>query len=60
MKGVVSTAPAGNRWFAERRDFFVRQLVDEFFLLHRSFQETYLVYLECHDPEQWDCSDLLA
>jgi hypothetical protein len=57
---MESAVPGGNRWFAERRDFFVRQLVDEFFLLHRSFQETYLVYLECRNPEKWDCSDLLA
>lgn len=60
MKGLESAAGVGNRWFAERRDFFVRQLVDEFFLLHRSFQETYLVYLEGRNPGKWDCSDLLA
>ncbi len=60
MKGLSRAAAVGNRWFAERRDFFVRQLVDDFFLLHRSFQETYLVYLECRDPGKWACSDLLA
>ncbi|MHB8809039.1 MAG: hypothetical protein ACYC9M_03370 [Desulfobulbaceae bacterium] len=60
MKGAVGATPTGNGWFAERRDFFVRQLVDEFFSLHRSFQETYLVYLQCRDPGKWDCSDLLA
>lgn len=60
MIGSLNTAFTGNRWFAERRDFFVRQLVDEFFLLHRSFQETYLVYLACRNPWQWNCSDLLA
>lgn len=60
MIGTEGAAPVGNRWFTERRDFFVRQLVDEFFLLQRSFQETYLVYLDCRDPGKWACSDLLA
>ncbi|MHB8791171.1 MAG: hypothetical protein ACYDBT_14985 [Desulfobulbaceae bacterium] len=60
MIGMEGAAPVGNRWFTERRDFFVRQLVDEFFLLQRSFQETYLVYLDCRDPGKWACSDLLA
>ena len=55
-----ASAPAGNRWFAERRDFFVRQLVDEFFLLHRAFQETYLLYLDSREPGKCACSDLLA
>jgi len=48
-----------NRWFEKRRDFFVRQLVDDFFELIRSFQATYLLYLESRDPLTWSCTDLM-
>lgn len=37
MMGMERAAPVGNRWLTERRDFFVRLLVDDFFSLHRSF-----------------------
>ncbi|MGW8161819.1 MAG: hypothetical protein ACWGN1_06190, partial [Desulfobulbales bacterium] len=48
-----------NMWFENRKEFFVRQLIEEFFLLNRSFQEIYMIYLECRNPGKWDCSDLL-
>ncbi len=48
-----------NRWFLKRRDFFVRQVVDDFFAVKRAFQETYLVYLECRTPGSLSCSDIL-
>jgi hypothetical protein len=48
-----------NRWFEKRRDFFVRQVVDDFFAVTHAFQDTYLVYLECRTPGSLACSDLL-
>lgn len=48
-----------NRWFEKRRDFFTRQLVEDFFRVKFAFQETYLVYLECRTPGELDCSGLL-
>ncbi len=48
-----------NRWFEKRRDFFVRQVIDDFFAIKLSFQDTYLVYLECRTPGSLACSDLL-
>lgn len=48
-----------NRWFEKRRDFFARQLVEDFFAVKLAFQDTYLVYLECRNPGALDCSDLL-
>ncbi len=48
-----------NRWFAQRRDFFVRQLINDFFAVTLSFQDTYLVYLECRSPRALVCADLL-
>ena len=48
-----------NRWFEKRRDFFTRQLVEDFFMVKLAFQETYLIYLECRSPGTLDFSDLL-
>ena len=48
-----------NNWFEKRRDFFVRKVIDEFFQLNRSFQATYLLYIECRTPQSWTCSDLM-
>lgn len=36
-----------NPWFEKRHDFFVRRVIDEFFRLTISFEDIYLVYLEC-------------
>lgn len=48
-----------NRWFEKRRDFFVRQVVDDFFAVQLAFQGTYFVYLECRSSASVACSDLL-
>lgn len=50
-----------NRWFEKRRDFFVRQVIDDFFSVQLAFQNTYLVYLECRNSSSISitCSDLL-
>lgn len=48
-----------NRWFEQRRDYFLRQLVENFFMVHLAFQETYLIYMECRTPGAIDCSELL-
>ncbi len=39
-----------NPWFEKRHDFFVRRVIDEFFRLTRSFEDIYLIYLECRGP----------
>ena len=38
-------------WFDKRRDFFVRQVFDDFFSILRRFQDLYLVYLSCRRPQ---------
>lgn len=48
-----------NRWFEKRRDYFLRQLVENFFRVHLAFQETYFIYMECRRPGAVDCSELL-
>ncbi|NIA05409.1 MAG: hypothetical protein GWP11_05510 [Proteobacteria bacterium] len=48
-----------NPWFAKRHDFFVRRAIDEFFRLTRSFEDIYLIYLECRSPLADPCADLL-
>ena len=46
-------------WFEQRRDFFIRQLFEEYFQIISSFQELYSVYLACRQPGTRGCSDLL-
>jgi len=46
-------------WFEQRRDFFVRQVFDDFFSIIRSFQDLYQLYLSCRKSEVGVCSDLL-
>jgi hypothetical protein len=53
------TGTMRNEWFEQRRNFFVRQLIDEFFRLNRSFQAIYLIYLDCRNPGGGSCADLL-
>ncbi len=48
-----------NPWFEKRQDFFVRRTIDEFFRLTRSFEDIYLIYLECRSPRTDLCTDLL-
>jgi len=48
-----------NPWFEKRHDFFVRRAIDEFFRLTRSFEDIYLIYLECRSPRADPCVDLL-
>ena len=48
-----------NRWFAKRRDFFVRKVIDEFFQLNQSFKAIYQLYTRCPTPQSWACSDLM-
>ncbi len=52
-----NTAVLPNKWFEKRRDFFVRKAIEEFFLLHSSFQDIYEIYAECRNPYQGGCSD---
>lgn len=59
MNAKDVSAPPRNRWFEQRKNFFVRQLIEDFFQLNRFFQEIYLIYLDCRNPRTWDCSDLL-
>jgi len=47
-----------NRWFEKRSDFFVRQVIEDFFRLVVSFQDVYLIYLECRDPWTGSSADL--
>jgi hypothetical protein len=46
-------------WFEQRRDFFIRQVFDDFFLMISSFQELYGIYLTCRQPGAQACADLL-
>ena len=46
-------------WFEKRRDFFIRQVFDDFFQIIHSFHGLYGVYLDCRKPEATACSDLL-
>ncbi|GAB4333383.1 MAG: hypothetical protein Kow0089_02010 [Desulfobulbaceae bacterium] len=48
-----------NPWFEKRRDFFVRQMIDEFFSVSLSFQDLYRVYLEWRGARSMACADLL-
>ena len=50
---------SSNRWFEKRRDFFTRQLIEDFLAVKQAFLDTYLVYLECRSPGTLDCTDLL-
>lgn len=59
MTGIGSSGGPRNRWFEKRKNFFVRQLIDDFFRLNRLFQEMYLIYLDCRHPGRWNCADLL-
>ncbi len=47
-------------WFEQRRDHFIRLIVDDFFSLVRSFQELYGVYLECRNAREHCDVDLLC
>ncbi len=47
-------------WFEQRRDFFIRQLFDDFFAILRSFQTLYLLYLGSRESESAMEFDLLA
>ncbi|MDW7772940.1 MAG: hypothetical protein SCH71_08625 [Desulfobulbaceae bacterium] len=44
----ISAPP--NKWFENRRDFFIRKVVDEFLSMYCGFQEVYAVYLRCRAP----------
>lgn len=62
---ALKVSPDGKRiertdWFAQRRNHFVRQVVDEFFHFVRSFQRLYGIYLDCRSPQGHACSDLLS
>ncbi len=46
-------------WFEQRRDFFIRQVLADFFQILRAFQDLYSVYLSCRKPAATGCSDLL-
>lgn len=46
-------------WFEQRRDFFIRQVFDDFFSILRSFQGLYQVYLSCRKSEASACFDML-
>lgn len=59
MTRIELSGTMRNEWFEKRKNFFVRQLIDEFFRLNRSFQGMYLIYLECRDPGGGSCADLL-
>lgn len=47
-------------WFEQRRNHFIRQVVEDFFLLVGSFQQLYGVYLDCRSPQGHCCADLLS
>lgn len=57
----INCAPRQGRedWFEQRRDFFVRQVFEDFFSILRSFQDLYQMYLSCRTPGVDTCSDLL-
>jgi len=50
VKEVKDIADPANKWFEQRRDFFVRKVIDDFFSMYGSFQEVYAIYLQCRDP----------
>ena len=47
-------------WFEQRRDHFIRRIVDDFFSLVRSFQQLYEVYLKCRNAQGHGDVDLLC
>jgi len=51
--------PSDKQWFEQRRDFFMRRLLADFFSILQSFQDLYQVYLACRKPGGGACSDLL-
>jgi len=51
--------PSEKQWFEQRRDFFMRRLLADFFSILHSFQELYQLYLTCRKPGAGVCSDLL-
>jgi len=59
LNRVVVQDAVVNGWFEKRRDYFVRQLVEELFLLTGSFQEIYSIYLDCRHSGKGACSDLM-
>ena len=61
MPAEVIDRQSGGRatWFAQRRDYFMRQAFTDFFSLALTFQELYQVYLSCRKSEADGCLDLL-
>ncbi len=57
IPGQGTTRPS---WFEQRRDHFIRLIVDDFFSLVRSFQQLYGVYLECRNAQEHCDVDLLC
>ncbi|RUM34296.1 MAG: hypothetical protein DSY50_06565 [Desulfobulbus sp.] len=50
--GTTSPGSSGReRWFEQRRDFFMRQVFEDFFAIIRSFQELYQMYIGSTTPE---------
>lgn len=60
MSGSKNAPEPSNRWFASRRDFFVRRVIDDFFSMYCSFQDVYAVYLQCRDAFTLTGCDHLA
>jgi len=64
MQGAPITESPQNtvrsKWLEQRRDHFIRQLVDDFFLQVESFQQLYSVYLDCRNLGDHVCVDLLS
>ena len=52
--------PADHDWFSQRRDHFIRQIVDEFFVFIQDFQTLYGLYLSCHHSPGRGCGDMLS
>ena len=61
-KNLTSASAQRKRpsWFEQRRNHFVRQVVDDFFLVFGSFQQLYTMYLKCRNSQQYDCADFLS
>lgn len=59
MRDRGETKVQPNGWIDKRRDFFVRKILDDFFSIHRDFQDVYAVYLECLGSSSYSRSDLL-
>jgi len=59
MAGPTQDAARPN-WFEQRRNHFIRQLVDDFFLLVESFQQLYRMYLDCRTTQGHVCANLLS